>query len=315
VLERHPFLRYDFARNELLAQPGSWDVAGDLVLPAGVALVLGPGTTLRFAPGAVLLAAAPLRFRGSAVAPIVLEPLPGATSWQGIVVLKAAGRSEWEHVVVRHTDSVLRGGWVLPGGVTFYRSPVTLVRCAFEGTRAEDGLNVFGCDLSFEEVLFSGCASDSFDGDFVTGEIRGCTFQDGAADGLDLSGSDVVVRDCRFLRLGDKALSIGERSRARILGGLAEDVGVGVAAKDGSDVEVEGLALVRPRHYGLAAFVKKPEYGPARLVARGLRIEDAGIAEAIAQTGCLLERNGQVVPTQEIDVEASYQEGILGRSK
>ena len=314
ALERHPFLRYDFARRELTAPAGAWEVEGDLVLPGGVALALGPGTTLRFRAGAVLLADAALSFAGTPKDPVVLEPAEGSASFCGVVVLGANGRSEWKDVVVRRTAAVSRGGWIQTGAVTFYRSPVTMLRCQFEGTEAEDALNVLGADIALEAVTFSGCASDGFDGDFVTGEIRDCVFRDGKADGVDVSGADVLVRNCRFERLGDKACSIGERSKARIEGGAARDVSVGVAAKDGSEVEVSGLA-VEARNYALAAFVKKAEYGPSRLTAHGLTIGATGRGKAIAQTGCVLELDGERVPTRDIDVEASYAEGVLGLPK
>jgi len=313
ALAAHPYLRHDAEHGRLTIVPGVHDVQEDLVLPSGLALHIGPGTTLRFPPRALLLTDAPLLFAGTARAPIVLEPLEGAASWDGIVVLGAQGRSEWNDVIVRKTQAIARGGWLMTGGITFYRSPLTLTSCRFEGTLAEDGLNVFGTDLLFERVTFTGCASDSFDGDFVTGELRACAFEDGQADGLDVSGSDVRIVDCRFARLGDKACSIGERSRARIEGGAMEDVGLGIACKDDSDVEVSGLSI-QARHYALAAFVKKPEYGPARLVARGLTLAGA-LGTAIAQTGCSLELDGALVPTQDIDVEASYEEGVLGRAK
>ncbi len=314
VLELHPFLRYDFARRALTALPGGWDVVGDLVLPSGVGLTLVAGTTLRFQAGAVLLADAPLVFTGTPQSPIVLEPVAGAASFEGVIVLGADGRSEWRDVVVRRTTAVARGGWIQTGAVTFYRSPVTLVRCHFEGTEAEDGLNVFGTDILLEAVTFSGCRSDSFDGDFVTGTLRDCVFRDGLADGLDVSGADVTIENCRFERLGDKALSIGERSRARIQGGRVSDVAVGVAAKDASEVSVSGMTI-EARNYALAVFVKKAEYGPARLTASGLTLGAAGLGQTIAQTGCVLELDGVAVPTQDIDVEASYQEGVLGRAK
>ncbi len=314
ALERHPFLRYDFARGELSGLAGTWDVVGDLVLPSGIGLELVPGTTLRFQEGAVLLADAPLAFAGTTQAPIVLAPGEGAASWAGVVVLGADGRSEWSDVVVRKTTAAARGGWIQTGAVTFYRSPVTLVRCHFEGTEAEDALNVFAADLRLDTVTFSGARSDCFDGDFVTGELVNCVFRDGLADGIDVSGADVRIQDCRFEHLGDKALSIGERSKARIEGGQAIDVAVGVAAKDASEVVVTGLTI-EARNYALAAFVKKPEYGPARLIARGLTIRGAGLGQTIAQTGCVLELDGNLVPTQDIDVEASYQEGVLGRAK
>jgi hypothetical protein len=230
-----------------------------------------------------------------------------------VIVLAAEGRSRWSDVTVRATTAVARGGWTLTGAVTFYRSPVTLERVRFEGTQAEDALNVFGTDLALTDVTFTGARSDCFDGDFVSGTFERCLFRDGAADGLDLSGSDVSVRDCRFEGLGDKGLSIGERSRARVEGGQARDVAVGVAAKDASEVELSAFRI-EARHYALAAFVKKPEYGPARLVARGCELAGA-LGAAIAQTGCVLELDGVPQPTQDIDVEASYQEGVLGRAK
>lgn len=313
ALAAHPYLRHDAEHGRLVVVPGVHDVQEDLVLPSGVPLAIGPGTTLRFPPRTVLLADAPLTFTGSAREPVVLEPLAGAESWDGIVVLGAAGRSEWNDVVVRKTRAIARGGWLMTGGITFYRSPLTLRNCRFEGTLAEDGLNVFGTDLSFEGVTFAGCASDSFDGDFVTGEIKNCTFEDGKADGLDVSGSDVRIVACTFRRLGDKGCSVGERSRAILEGGTMEDVGLGIACKDDSDVEASGTSI-RARHYALAAFVKKPEYGPSRMNVRGLELT-GGLGRAIAQTGCALTIDGVPVPTQEVDVEASYQEGVLGRAK
>ena len=314
ALDRHPFLRYDFAKGELSALAGEWDVQGDLVLPAGIGLALVAGTTLRFQHGALLLADSPLRFEGDGRAPIVLEPAADAEDWSGVIVLGANGRSAWNDVVVRRTDAAARGGWVQTGAVTFYRSPVTLVRCHFDGTQAEDGLNVFGADILLDRVTFTGCRSDCFDGDFVTGEVVNCVFRDGKADGIDVSGSDIVARDNTFERLGDKAYSIGERSKARIEGGSAIDVSNGVASKDASEVVVSGL-VIEARHYGLAAFIKKPEYGPSNLSAKGVAVRSAGLKAAIAQTGCKVEVDGQAVPTEDIDVEDSYARGILGVAK
>lgn len=317
VLERHGFLRFDFARRELAALVGEWDVSGDLVLPSGIPLKLQAGTTLRFQQDALLLADAPLDFEGTSQAPIVLEPAAGAANWAGVIVLGAAGRSTWTEVTVRKTTAAVRGGWIQTGAVTFYRSPVSMLRCRFEGTEAEDGLNIFSADVLLDGIELSGCRSDSFDGDFVTGEIRNSVFRDGQADGVDVSGSTVRIVDCRFERLGDKALSIGERSQAYIQGGHALDVAIGVACKDASLVELEGMRI-EARNYALAAFVKKPvyrTYGPTRLRARGVEIRADAEHRAIVQTGCELEIDGLAVPTQDIDVDASYQAGVLGRGK
>jgi len=313
ALERHPCLAYDVASGRLRLRPGTWDVEGDLVVPRGHVLHAAGPLTLRFAGDAVLVAEDALDWRGTADAPIVLEPQEGAERWRGIAVLGAAERSTWRHVTVRRTDAVTRGGWIVTGGITFYHAPVDFADCAFEGTFAEDGLNLFGLDFTMERTVFRGCASDSFDGDFVRGRVGDCRFEDGLADGIDLSGSDVEVEGCAFANLGDKALSIGEHTDARVRGGTIEACTVGIASKDSSRVEVVGTTIRGTRHYALAAYVKKPEFGPAELRATNVTIEGSGLGDHIAQTGCTIELDGTALATQDVDVERMYAEKILGQ--
>ena len=59
---------------------------------------------------------------------------------------------------------------------------------------------------------------------------------------------------------------------------------------------------------------ERQPHGPPRLHASNMDIQ-AGQAATIAQTGCWLEVDGVPAPTQEIDIEASYAEGVLGKSK
>jgi len=267
AMAAHAFLDLDPVTGELVVRRGVWDVEGDLVLPQAATLRILAGTTLRFQPAAVLVATGPLFIEGSAEEPVVLEPTHAA--WKGIVVLDARARSTWSHVVVRATDAVTRAGWSVTGGVTFYRSPVSLADCTFAGTLAEDALNVFGTDIALERVTFTDCPSDAFDGDFVTGTLSACSFLRGGGDGADFSGSDVRLIDCTFEGLADKAISAGERSRVHVQGGRATDISIGVAAKDGSEVDLVDLVISAASRFALAVYVKKTEYGPASLSAEG----------------------------------------------
>ena len=313
ALELHRFLDFDPSSGALVARAGRWEVQGDLVLPSGVELHAGPGVELLFEPQAVLCTDAALRFEGTRAQPVVLGPRPGAEVWSGVVVLGAQERSSWSYVLVRATDAVVRGGWQTTGGVTFYRSAVDLSDCRIEGTRAEDGLNVFAADLRVERVTFSGCVSDSFDGDFVTGVVASCTFENGLADGVDFSGSRVELRDCRFEHLADKAISAGENTELLVVGGVANDVSIGVAAKDASRVEVRGLSIADAKNYALAAFIKKPEFGPSTLVAEQVDVRASGRGDALCQIGCSLTWNGRTVEGRKLDVARLYSEGVLGK--
>jgi hypothetical protein len=304
VLEAHPFLTVD---DEALAvRSGVHEVEGDLVLPEGLALHAGPGTTLRFGEDNFLLARGPLRFEGGGDEPVVLEP--GGEVWRGVLVLEAGAPSLWRHVVVQDTDVLNRDGWILTGAITFYRSPIRLDRARLLGTRAEDLINVFRANFEFVDSEFAHTASDAFDGDFTEGLIEGCSFHDVAADAIDVSGSEVTVRDVHLVDLGDKALSAGEASRVTLEGAVVRNADFGLASKDASHVEASGVTLEGIRLAGLAAYVKKPAYGPASMVARGVTFVDLPVGQrTLVQTGCWIELEGARVWGTDVDVDALYE--------
>ncbi len=301
ALRRHPFLQL-VAERLLQVKRGDWRVTGDLVLPDQYGLVAGPGVTLRFEQGALMLATGPLKFEGSKEAPVRL--LPQSTSWAGLIVLYAPP-SSWSWVEVGSTTSLDRAGWTTTGGVTFYRSPLTLSHCNFHGSLAEDTLNVIGSRVECRDSRFSKAVSDAFDGDFVTGLFERCEFRDIKGDGLDVSGSrELVITGLRAVKMGDKALSIGEGSDVVASDIVAEDCRFGPVSKDRSRLVLKGARLSNCE-YGLAAYQKKAEYGPAQLEATGVSFENIK-HQLLCQQGSRLTVNGKQAPEQSVDVEALY---------
>ncbi|MCP4290392.1 MAG: hypothetical protein GY780_00985 [bacterium] len=312
ALVAYPCLQFDLETERLSLRPGVWDLEGDLLVPSGMTLYAGPGVHLRFKSDAVLLTESPLFWVGTQNKPIILEPQNGLESWSGIVVLGSSDKSFWKQVIVRNTNSLQRGGWATTGGITFYHSPVDMVQCRIEKTVAEDGLNIFGCETTLDGVVLTGCISDSFDGDFITGTIRNCKFEDGQADGLDVSGSNILVENCRFVNLLDKGISVGENSKVRVVGGLMENVAMGVVSKDLSEATVSGLEIRSVLRYAFAAYIKKAEFGPASVIANNVTIGTTPLGVALVQKGSNIVLDGEVFPTVDLDVKALYQEGFLG---
>ncbi|HED65681.1 MAG TPA: hypothetical protein ENJ09_09020 [Planctomycetes bacterium] len=313
ALERHPFLALDPITQEFVAAPGTHAVAGDLVLPEGAGLRIGAGTRLEFEPGALLLATGPLTFEGTSEDPVVLAPRDEGAGWGGVVVLGARGPSRWSGVEVRGTRGIRRGGFAPSGGVTFEDCAVSIADSLFDGSGAGDALNVIRARVHLEGTRFRGAASDSFDGDFVSGDALRCVFEDGGGDGVDLSGSRFEVRDSRFARLADKALSAGEGTWLEVRGGLVTGVGIGVAAKDGSTVRVSSLGLEEIGEFALAAYTKKLAFGPAELRAERLRGPQEVLGALLCERGSSLSVDGIPAPETEIDVRELYRRGILGK--
>ncbi|MFT5048886.1 MAG: hypothetical protein ACI8QZ_000273 [Chlamydiales bacterium] len=313
ALASQPCLSYDVEGQRLSLRAGVWDLDQDLLVPRGMILHCGPGVTLRFAAGKALISASALSFMGTLEAPIVIEPREGVSSFGGIVVVDARGESRWANVTVRRAAALARSGWVTTGGVTFYRSALLMRDCRMESAEAEDALNVVGATVLLDRVAFQGSRSDAFDGDFVRGQLLRCTFRNIGADGVDTSGSEVTLEGCRFYGIGDKAISAGEASRLTVQAATIEGTSIGVASKDGSTVLIEASSIQGARYYGLAAFVKKVQYGPSRIEALTLAAADIGLDLALAQTGCEVKIDGTAVATADVDVKQLYKEKILGQ--
>jgi hypothetical protein len=295
------------------ATPGEWRVDGSLVLPDGAGLELSPGTTLRFPPGGLLVGSGPLRFRGSAESPIVLAGVPrasGRATWGGLVILRSDRRHEWRHVEVRDTTGVDRDGWRLTGGVTFRESEVVLESSSFSRNRAEDALNLIRSRFSFHDVSFRGASSDAFDCDFCEGRLAGGAFSAVGGDGLDVSGSRVEVDGVTFEEIRDKAISVGEGSRLVARNVSIDSVGTAIASKDGSELVLEDSRISNVRHAAIMAYVKKREYGPARV--RAENVEMSGVERSsVVQHGCRVEIDGVEQLAEDVDVEALYQRGPM----
>ena len=306
----HPGLELTGDPFMLWISPGVWNIEKDLVLPDNFGLYAGPGTTLQFAPDAILLARGPLVFQGTAEEPVILRP--SGTSWAGVVVLEAEEPSSRQHVLVENTNGIERGGWILTGGVTFYESQITLYRSRIVGSSAEDAINIVRTTFQFYETEIANAVSDGFDGDFTEGTIAKTSFRDIGGDAIDLSGSMVTLDEVHVINVGDKGLSAGESSRVTVDRFDARNVGIGIASKDLSQVSVSDANIENWVHAAMAAYTKKAEYGTASIEADQVTMQGS-VSRFLIQTGSWIRQDGEYFSGTDVDVEALYDDGVTGQ--
>ncbi|MCD4739250.1 MAG: CotH kinase family protein [Anaerolineae bacterium] len=306
ALGQHPYLVEVEGAQMLHIPPGDWEITRSLVLPEGYGLQLDPGTTLRFGAENYLLASGPLRFEGTAEAPVTLQPT--GERWRGIVVWGARETSIWRHVTVEKTLAINQDGWTLTGGITFYLSDLRLDQSRILQTESEDAINVVRGQIAFTDVEFAYAPSDAVDIDFGEGFVERCTFHDIAGDGFDVSGSVIELHDVRMYAIGDKGLSVGEASRVTAEGLCLEDLDFGVVSKDSSWVRVTDLTLQNIRRAGLAAYIKKPAYGPASITANGVTfVQVPEERRTLVQTGSWIDLEGERIWGAALDVSSLYE--------
>ncbi|MFT5287725.1 MAG: hypothetical protein ACI8W3_001992 [Myxococcota bacterium] len=308
LLTTHPFLEQSDERGKWLeVRAGTWDVEGWLAPPEGFGLRIGPGTTLRFAAHAGVVLRGPIEILGTSESPVVLtgKPEPAGAGWRGLAVLESERPSKLSHVRVQNTTGVRNGLWQLTGGVTFRLSNVVIEESAFEDNLAEDALNVIRSNFELRNVHFNRTASDAVDADFATGTITDSSFVSIGGDGIDSGGSIVEIRDTKLSNVRDKALSAGEGSDVVATRLTVEGASVGVASKDASKISIRDSTFREIQKIGIAAYVKKPVYGPAQVEALQVDVSGPGRG-AIAQTGSVVSLDGVVIPAETFDVDAFY---------
>ena len=130
------------------------------------------------------------------------------------------------------------------------------------------------------DTTFEGTQSDAFDGDFVTGTLERCTFLNAGNDGIDVSGSELIIKDIIIKNPSDKGISAGEHSS--IAGNNINVSGgeIGVVSKDLSTVDLNEVSITGTR-LGLSAFQKKSEYGVASIDISGLTLQNVEVDHLI----------------------------------
>jgi hypothetical protein len=159
-------------------------------------------------------------------------------------------------------------------------------------------------------ILIRGTASDAFDADFSTGTLTASRFVEvgtaGGGDAVDVSGSQITVSASEFRDVSDKALSVGEKSVMNASNIIIDTVGTGAASKDGSILNLSDAKISNASFAGLTAYVKKPEYGPAEIIAIDIVIKDAQ-TPVLVQTGSRVQLDGEDSAARDIDVDALYE--------
>jgi hypothetical protein len=296
--------------NVIKSVPGIYSAKNSLIFPLGFDVELVAGTHIKFPKDSIMyLSGGSLMSIGSWNSPVILESI--TESWGGVVVMNAKQISLIDNTHIFNTNGVSINGWNLPGGVTFYKSDVNIIDSLISGSTAEDALNIVSAKFKIDNSLISATLSDAFDGDFVTGVIKDSDFYNITGDGIDLSGSTVNIKNVVINNVADKAISAGESSIATVDNSKIKNVGIAVASKDGSKVDIHSLDISNVKNVAFAAYRKKKEYGFPEIFAVNINLNNVETT-ALSQSGSSVIVNDVLYSEEAIDVEKMYRLKILG---
>jgi hypothetical protein len=281
----HKFLNVSLTQeNELVIHPGVYKIHEDLIIPNKLKLIIEAGTTLLLAEDKALVAYNGLEVRGTAEKPVIITSIYPDKPFGTIGILgDEKTSSDIRYLHLSNGSERWIGGVYFSGGISFhYNNSVEIFNSTISGNKADDGLNIKHSNVLITDSTFMDNSADQVDLDYCTGSAINSTFyfsniDDNNGDGLDISGSSILVKDSRFNGFRDKGLSVGEKSKTALFNNAFYNNNMGAAIKDLSHAYFIGNTF-NNNEKDINVYQKKAIFGGGRIYLvpenkRGYKIE------------------------------------------
>ncbi|MBI5031570.1 MAG: CotH kinase family protein [Chloroflexi bacterium] len=239
---------------------GKVTISGTVIVPKSVPLILRPGTDITMMPDASLVSFGGLTASGTPESRIRIHDNGSGDPWGTFAVVRPPQAVTMAYIDVEGGGQAQVNGILFTGGLAVYDADLLIEQCRITNMKSEDSLNLKNGRILMKNCLIANSASDAFDSDFTTGEIRDSEFINIKGDGVDLSGSTVTIVGNRFENVGDKGVSVGEDSHPIIINNLFRNCNIGISSKDLSDAKVAYSTFV-DNALAIEAKRKKPMFG------------------------------------------------------
>jgi len=242
-------------KNTLYVKEGEHIISKDIVLPYGINLVVNQGTVLKFKNNASLLINGGLKIDGKQNNPVRIVNNSKNNIFGSVgVVGDGETKVDISFLEVYGGSEDFINGMHLSGGLSIHNhKEVKIENSSIHHNMADDGVNIKNSNFLIKNSKFYANMADQIDIDFGTGVISDSYFsqsslidvftnvlakKDDNGDGLDLSGSEVIVENNLFKGFLDKGMSIGENTHALIVNNRFNNNRSAITSKDQSKVYI-----------------------------------------------------------------------------
>ena len=233
-----------------------------LIIEKDDMLVIKPGTTIRFAPGASIISYGKIIAEGTKELPINFISQEKGEPW-GAIVLQGEGTdgSYFKYCNFEEGSGAKYELVHYTGMLSAYNSDIKVDNCRFDSNRVEDDTyNSKYSNSTITNSEFTNTLSDAIDFDISTGIIENTKFYDIGGDAIDIMASTPLIKNNFIENAEDKGISIGEQSNPIILNNTIISSNTGMAIKDLSNPLIINNTL-RNNEVGIAAYEKNWRYG------------------------------------------------------
>jgi len=265
-------IRYSLQNNHLVIYPGTYLFNETYKIPEDFRVTIKQGTTLLLGAGVSLIFKNSLSIDGSAMSPVFIKNLVQGKPFGSVAVIGNADVNVSISFLnlSRGSEDYVDGAYI-SGALSVYHTNKTVIKNSiFLGSSSDDGINIKYSKVFLENNIFKDNYSDQLDFDFCQGIVSNNQFigpikKYGDGDGADISGSKILFEKNIFSDMGDKGISIGEKSEAYIIDSTMARNHMGSAVKDNSIAYFYNNQWI-DNESNLEAYQKKAIFGGGTIV-------------------------------------------------
>jgi hypothetical protein len=249
--------------NDTLEISGNNILKENLVFPKGIQLKLLPGTKMQLGKSVSVIVKGGIYANGSK-SNIQIENIPGERFGTFAVI---GNKSKEKTKMLLSHFSIKGGSESIIDGIYFstqfglYNGDVSLNNVSVSDSKADDGINIKNSKITIKNLTVFANYADQVDLDFCSGTISDSKFtsgrEDSNGDGLDMSGSKIIVENSSFSSFLDKGISVGEKSTTFVHNCTFEKNTRAIAIKDNSNAFVKNNSY-QTNDTNFVMYIKKP---------------------------------------------------------
>ena len=252
-LSEHDSFKFNVTKKDIVLKKGNYTLQKNMILPYGYNLSIEAGTNIKIASKKSILVYGGINIEGTKKNNVLISNLEKNKPF-GVV---AAIGDNYTFCNIKYLeiyggkDASLNGSY-LSGGLSLYSHKKVIIKNSYiHHNSADDGLNIKNSNIELKNNIFNANLADQVDLDFSNGIVTNNKFisrsiiedfnsvtipEDDNGDGLDLSGSKIVVQNNYYEGFLDKGISVGENTKTLIVDNFFKDNRSAITAKDQSDV-------------------------------------------------------------------------------
>jgi len=260
----------------------TYKIKSNLYFPCDYSLVIEAGSKFFLDKDVSLFFTNSVRMVGTESNKISINATDENQKWGALIFLPNSQPNTFNKIKI-HNFSASNGsgsfgfGRFFSGMLSILGASVDINNLFLSDNGDDDLLNIINSNIDIENIEFHNAFADGLDCDWCEGKIHSIKVNRAGVngDGLDFSYSTVDIEDAEVYNIGDKGISVGERSNVNIKNLKVENAIIGVASKDSSNVYLNGGRFVKVE-IPLTTYIKKLIFSEPTLLANDVKYSLSG---------------------------------------